>query len=137
MASTHYTQAVSLYDVSPYDSDDAPLQPLPQLGRYLGDPDFRNNLLVEDQERAVLAQHELHEESSSEPWVSEPTTSEVAQSATFPAMALQAADALNRTFIELKSKNEDTRLRASYDLHNQVLKASRGKRLKIFSTYHS
>lgn len=43
------------------------------------------------------------------------------------AMALLAADTLNRTFIELKSKNEEVRLRASYDLYGLVAKASRGK----------
>ena len=42
-------------------------------------------------------------------------------------MAAQAMEALNRTFIELKSKNEETRLRASYDLRDLVVSAARGK----------
>lgn len=42
-------------------------------------------------------------------------------------MAAQAMEALNRTFIELKSKNEDIRLRASYDLRDLVVSAARGK----------
>lgn len=42
-------------------------------------------------------------------------------------MAAQAMEALNRTFIELKSKNEETRLRASYDLRELVVSAARGK----------
>lgn len=42
-------------------------------------------------------------------------------------MAAQAMEALNRTFIELKSKNEEIRLRASYDLRDQVVSAARGK----------
>lgn len=42
-------------------------------------------------------------------------------------MAAQAMEALNRTFIELKSKNEDIRLRASYELRDLVVSAARGK----------
>ena len=42
-------------------------------------------------------------------------------------MAAQAMEALNRTFIELKSKNEETRTRASYDLRDLVASAARGK----------
>lgn len=42
-------------------------------------------------------------------------------------MAAQAMEALNRTFIELKSKNEEIRLRASYDLRDLVVSASRCK----------
>ena len=42
-------------------------------------------------------------------------------------MAAQAMEALNRTFIELKSKNEETRLRASYELRDLVVSAARGK----------
>ena len=42
-------------------------------------------------------------------------------------MAAQAIEALNRTFIELKSKNEETRLRASYALREQVVSAARGE----------
>ena len=41
-------------------------------------------------------------------------------------MAAQAMEAVNRTFIELKSKNEETRLRASYDLRDLVVSAARG-----------
>lgn len=42
-------------------------------------------------------------------------------------MAAQAMEALNRTFIELKSKNDETRLRASHDLRDLVVSAARGK----------
>ena len=42
-------------------------------------------------------------------------------------MAAQATEALNRTFIDLKSKNEETRLRASYDLRELVVSAARGE----------
>ena len=42
-------------------------------------------------------------------------------------MAAQAMEALNRTFIELKSKNDETRARASYDLRDLVVSAARGK----------
>ena len=42
-------------------------------------------------------------------------------------MAAQATEALNRTFIELKSKNEEVRLRASYDLRDLVVSAAKGK----------
>ena len=41
-------------------------------------------------------------------------------------MALQSTDALNRTFADLKSKSEDVRLRAAYDLYRLVATASRG-----------
>lgn len=41
-------------------------------------------------------------------------------------MASQSADSLNRTFSDLKSKSEDSRLRASYDLYNLVATAARG-----------
>lgn len=41
-------------------------------------------------------------------------------------MASHSADSLNRTFSDLKSKNEDVRLRASYDLYNLVVTAARG-----------
>lgn len=44
-------------------------------------------------------------------------------------MALLAADTLNRTFADLKSRSEDVRLRASYDLYGLVATASRGKLL--------
>lgn len=42
-------------------------------------------------------------------------------------MALQLSDSLSRTFADLKSKNEDVRLRASYDLQGLVTTAARGK----------
>lgn len=45
----------------------------------------------------------------------------------FTAMAAQAIEALNRTFIELKSKNDETRVRASHDLRDLVVSAARGK----------
>ena len=41
-------------------------------------------------------------------------------------MASQTTDSLNRTFADLKSKSEDVRLRASYDLYGLVATASRG-----------
>lgn len=41
-------------------------------------------------------------------------------------MALQTTDALNRTFADLRSKGEDVRLRASFDLYRLVATASRG-----------
>ena len=43
------------------------------------------------------------------------------------SMALRPMDALNPVFAELRSKNEETRLRASYDLRDQVIAAHRGK----------
>ena len=49
------------------------------------------------------------------------------RSSNHKVMAAQAVEALNRTFIELKSKNEDTRLRASYDLRDLVVSAARSK----------
>ena len=42
-------------------------------------------------------------------------------------MAAQAVEALNRTFIELKSKNEETRLRAACELRELVVSAARGE----------
>lgn len=42
-------------------------------------------------------------------------------------MSLQTADALSRTFLELKSKSEETRVRASYELSSQVALAARGE----------
>lgn len=41
-------------------------------------------------------------------------------------MAQQGVEALNRTFHELKSKNEETRLKASYELRELVSTAVRG-----------
>ena len=49
------------------------------------------------------------------------------RSSNHQVMAAQAVEALNRTFIELKSKNEDIRLRASYDLRDLVVSAVRSK----------
>ena len=49
------------------------------------------------------------------------------RSSNHKVMAAQAVEALNRTFIELKSKNEDIRLRASYDLRELVVSAARSK----------
>lgn len=45
-------------------------------------------------------------------------------------MAQRAVDVLNPTFVELKSKNEEIRLRASYDLRSLVIAAHRGDELK-------
>ena len=42
-------------------------------------------------------------------------------------MAAQAIEALNRTFIDLKSKNEETRLRAPSDLRESVITAAGGE----------
>ena len=47
-------------------------------------------------------------------------------------MALQLSDSLNRTFADLKSKSEDVRLRASYDLQSLVTTAARGKMLHVY-----
>jgi len=52
-------------------------------------------------------------------------------------MAHRAVDALNPTFVELKSKNEETRLRASYDLRSLVIAAHRGEDLKAIITFIS
>ena len=52
-------------------------------------------------------------------------------------MAAQAMEALNRTFIELKSKNEEIRLRASYDLRDLVVSAAKGKRSSLPCSVHS
>ena len=41
-------------------------------------------------------------------------------------MALPSQDTLNRIFLELKSKNDDVRLKAAFDLHNHVSIAARG-----------
>ena len=48
------------------------------------------------------------------------------------SMAQQGSEALNRTFTELKSKDEDRRRLAAYDLYQLVSTASRGKRLEVF-----
>lgn len=42
-------------------------------------------------------------------------------------MSLQTADALTRTFQDLKSKNEETRVRASHELYSHVALAARGE----------
>lgn len=47
-------------------------------------------------------------------------------------MALQLSDSLNRTFADLKSKSEDVRLRASFDLQSLVTTAARGKILYAY-----
>ena len=52
-------------------------------------------------------------------------------------MAAQAMEALNRTFIELKSKNDETRLRASHDLRDLVVSASRGKASCLFRSSYT
>ena len=62
-----------------------------------------------------------------EPCSSEASSADSDDSDGSEAMALQAAETLNRTFLELRSKDNDTRLRASYDLNNQVNIAVRGK----------
>lgn len=49
-------------------------------------------------------------------------------------MAQRAVDAFNPTFNELKSKNEETRLRASYELRNLVVAAHRGDELEATLT---
>lgn len=48
-------------------------------------------------------------------------------------MALRVLDALNPIFSDLKSKNEDIRLRASYELRSQVVTAARGQ----ITEYHT
>ena len=53
--------------------------------------------------------------------------SEVSKDIDNATMALLATETLNRTFADLKSKSEDVRLRASYDLYGLVATASRGK----------
>ena len=42
------------------------------------------------------------------------------------AMSLQGSEALSRTFQELKSKNQEVRLKASYDLYSLIVLAARG-----------
>ena len=44
-------------------------------------------------------------------------------------MSLQAPDALSRTFQELKSKNQDTRLKASYELYGLITATFKGTKL--------
>lgn len=39
---------------------------------------------------------------------------------------MASSEALNRIFVELRSKNEEIRLKASYDLHSHVSIAARG-----------
>lgn len=58
--------------------------------------------------------------------ISTDPTVEDASDGSLTNMALQTTDALNRTFTDLKSKSEDVRLRASYDLYGLVATASRG-----------
>ena len=42
-------------------------------------------------------------------------------------MAQQLTESLSRTFVELRSKSEKTQRHAAYELHNQVVRAARGK----------
>jgi len=51
-------------------------------------------------------------------------------------MSLQGSEALSRTFQELKSKNQDTRLKASYDLYSLIVSAARGIKAVIFRRHH-
>ncbi|KAK4695205.1 serine/threonine-protein kinase mTOR, partial [Lecanoromycetidae sp. Uapishka_2] len=52
-------------------------------------------------------------------------------------MASYSSEALNRTFLELRSKNEDTRLRASTDLKTQVEQAVRDLPSDRFQEYYN
>lgn len=40
-------------------------------------------------------------------------------------------DVTQRLFVELKSKNEETRVRAAYELYDNVLSVSRGKTISL------
>ncbi len=51
-------------------------------------------------------------------------------------MSLQGSEALSRTFQELKSKNQDIRLKASYDLYSLIVSAARGIKAVIFRRHH-
>jgi len=51
-------------------------------------------------------------------------------------MSLQGSEALSRTFQELKSKNQDIRLKASYDLYSLIVSAARGINAVIFRRHH-
>ena len=53
----------------------------------------------------------------------------------FDSMAQQGSDALNRTFTELKAKDEDRRRQAAYDLYQLVSTAARGKSFKPLLVY--
>ena len=50
------------------------------------------------------------------------------------SMSQQGADTLNRTFTELKSKDEDRRRLAAYDLYQLVSTAARGKVIRVLPT---
>lgn len=55
--------------------------------------------------------------------------SEPAAAGDAPTMSSQASEALSRNFQELKSKNQDIRLKASYDLHSLIVSAARGRQI--------
>ncbi len=55
------------------------------------------------------------------------TVSVTVRGPAFPVMS----EILIATFVELRSKNEETRLRASYELRNQVIAAHQGKRVEV------
>lgn len=46
---------------------------------------------------------------------------------------LNMSEALNRTFQELRSKNEDVRVKAAHDVYTAVVVAARGERPSILS----
>lgn len=50
------------------------------------------------------------------------------------SMSQQGADSLNRTFTELKSKDEDRRRLAAYDLYQFVSTAYRGEVVRVLPT---
>jgi len=52
------------------------------------------------------------------------------------AMSLQGSEALSRTFQELKSKNQDIRLKASYDLSSLIVSAARGMNAVILREHY-
>lgn len=47
------------------------------------------------------------------------------------AQAGPVTDVVQRLFTELKSKNEETRVRASFELYDNVLTVSRGAFIKL------
>lgn len=49
------------------------------------------------------------------------------------AQAGAISDVTQRLFVELKSKNEEARARAAYELYDNVLSVSRG--MALFSVY--
>ena len=60
----------------------------------------------------------LRDRKTTEPWIS---------------MSQQGSETLNRTFAELKSKDEERRRAAAYDLYQLVSTASRGEMFEMFS----